>query len=132
MSTEVAEDKVIASIENGNFSIYTFVEEGDNVEELLKKANKKYQCMSYEEYSQKQKDYYMKSCKAVTEENYWEMLEVLPPIYIGKDYSIPGYCVLNAFMVSEPLTLIYYSGYIKYRNTKYHFTLYTLVVKYLI
>lgn len=39
MSIEVAEDKVIASIENGNFSIYTFVKEGDNVEELLKKAN---------------------------------------------------------------------------------------------
>lgn len=118
MSTEVAEDKVIASIENGNFSIYTFVKEGDNVEELLKEANKNYQCMSYEEYAQKQKDYYMKSCKAVTEENYWEMLEVLPPIYIGRDYTIPGYCVLNAFMVSEPLTFIYYSGYIKYRNKK--------------
>lgn len=123
MSTE---DKVIASIEDGYLSIYTFVKEGQNVEELIYKAenqftnmpqyNKKYVCISYQEYLQKEKDYYMQSCKAVTEEQYWEALEVLPPIYIKQDYTIPGYCVLNAFMVSEPLTSIYYSGYIKYRN----------------
>lgn len=128
MSTQVAEEKVIASIEDGYFSIYTFVKEGQNVEELIYKAehqftnlpkyNKKYVCMSYQEYVQKEKEYYMKSCKAVTKEQYWEALEVLPPIYIRDDYRIPGYSVLNAFMVSEPLTTIYYNGYIKYRNKK--------------
>lgn len=120
------ENKVIASIQDGYFSIYTFVDEGQDINELIYKAehqfsncpqyNKKYVCISYEEYLQKQKDYYMQSCKAVTEEIYWEMFEVLPPIYIKPDYTIPGYCVLNAFMVSEPLTYIYYNGYIKYRN----------------
>ena len=125
---EISNDKVIASIENGDFSIYTFVKEGDNVEELIKKAenqytnfpewNKKYVLIDYDEYWNKQKEYYMQSCKAVTEEKYWEMLEVLPPIYIGKDFSIPGYGVLNAFMVSEPLTCFYFDGYIKYRNKK--------------
>lgn len=58
----------------------------------------------------------MKSCKAITEEQYWEMFEVLPPIFIGKDFQIKGYQILNAFMVSEPLTCYYYDGFIKYKN----------------
>lgn len=125
---ETSQDRVIASIEGNNFSIYTFVKEGDNIDELIHKAetqftnfpewNRKYTCMTYDEYWNKQKEHYMKSCKSITEEKYWEMLEVLPPIYIGGDYSIPGYDVLNAFMVSEPLTMYYFGGYIKYRNKK--------------
>jgi len=125
---EKSNDKVIASIENGNFSIYTFLKEGDDVQEIIHKAenqftnfpewNKKYVCIEYDEFLRLQADHYMNSCKAITEETYWEMLEVLPPIYIGRDFTIPGYCVLNAFMVSECLTYCYYDGYIKYRNKK--------------
>ena len=120
-------EMVIASVENNDFSIYTFVVENDNVEELIEKANtqfknfpqynKKYEYMSYEEFQLKQKNYYMESCQAVTEKQYWEMYEVLPPIYID-NFGISGYDVLNAFMVSEPLTFHYYDGYIKYRNNK--------------
>ncbi len=124
---ESSEDKVIASIENGDFSIYTFVKEGDNIDELIQKANtqfvnfpeynKNYICISYGEYFKLQQEHYMNSCKAITEEQYWDMLEVLPPIYIN-NFEIPGYQVLNAFMVSEPLTCYYYDGCIKYKNQK--------------
>ena len=120
--------KVIACVENNDFSIYTFVDEGEDIQELIEKAetqfknfpqyNKKYTCMTYEEYCKKQKEHYMSSCKAVTEEQYWEMLEVLPPIYIGKDYQVDGYYITNAFMVSEPLCGCYYDGYIKYKNSR--------------
>ena len=126
---EKSNDKVIASIERSPFSIYTFVKEGDNIEELIQKAqtqftnfpewNRKYVCIDYDEYWNLQKQHFMKdSCKAVTEDKYWEMLEVLPPIYIGRDYQVDGYSILNAFMVSEPLTMYYFDGYIKYRNKK--------------
>lgn len=122
-----SDDKVIASIENNDFSIYTFVKEGDNIEELIKKAetqfsnfpqyNRKYVCIEYDKYLDLQKEYYSKSCRAITEPKYWELLEVLPPIYI-REYAIEGYEILNAFMVSEPLTCYYYDGVIKYRNRK--------------
>lgn len=122
------DDKVIASIEDGYFGIYTFVKPGQDIQELIDKAehqftnfpeyNHKYTCMKYVDYEKAQADYYMQSCRAITEEKYWEMLEVLPPIYIKKDYVVPGYNVLNAFMVSEPLTMLYYDGFIKYLTPK--------------
>lgn len=122
------EVKVIACIENGDFRIFKFVDCETNIKQEIEKANnfyknfpefnRRYVCISYDKYLKLQADYYMKSCEAVTEEKYWEMLEVLPPIYISRAYEIPGYTVLNAFMVSEPLTYTYYNGYIKYRNRK--------------
>jgi hypothetical protein len=118
-------DKVIAAVEEKYFSIYTFVKPGDDIDALLYKAdhqyqnfpewNKKHLVMTYKEYLDKEREFYMSSCSSVDEEKYYEMLEVLPPIYINTDtYKVPGYKILNAWMVMEPLSGGYYNGYIKY------------------
>ena len=115
--------KVIASVED--FSIYTFVKDGDDPVQLIEKAetqfvnfpqyNKKYSCIPYEEYKRLEKQHCANTCKSTDEDTYWYMLEVLPPIYIN-GLSIPGYEILNLFLVCEPLSGNYYNAYLKYRN----------------
>lgn len=124
------DDKVIASIEpekDGYFSIYTIVKEGQDIEELIDKANnlytnfpeynRKHACITYREYLKREREFYASSCHSVSEAEYYDMFEVLPPIYI-RNYDIPNYKVLNAFMVSEPLSRGYHNGYLKYENDK--------------
>lgn len=121
------DNKVIATTEGMYFSIYTIVKEGQDIEELIYKAehqftnfpeyNRKYYCTTFGEYLKKEKEFYALSCHSTTEEDYYDMLEVLPPIYI-RDYEIPNYKVLNAFMVSEPLSGGYHNAYLKYKNNK--------------
>lgn len=120
-------DKVIATVEDKYYSIYTFVKENDDIDQLIYKAehqynnfpewNRKYTCMTFREYLEKEKELYASSCHSVKEEDYYDMFEVLPPIYI-RNYDIPNYKVLNAFMVSEPLSGGYHNAYLKYENNK--------------
>lgn len=124
------DDKVIATIEpekDGYFSIYTIVKEGQDIEELIHKAenqytnfpeyNRKYTCITFREYLKKEREFYASSYHSVSEAEYYDMLEVLPPIYI-RNYEIPNYKVLYAFMVSEPLSGGYHNAYLKYINNK--------------
>lgn len=121
------DDKVIATVEDKYYSIYTFVKENDDIDQLIYKAehqysnfpewNRKYTCMTFGEYLKKEKDFYASSCHSVKEEDYYDMLEVLPPIYI-RHYNIPNYKILNAFMVREPLSGGYHNAYLEYENGK--------------
>ena len=120
-------DKVIATVEDKYYSIYTFVKEGDDIDELINKAehqytnfpewNRKYTCMTLNEYEEKEREFYSKSCHSIDEDTYYDMLGVLPPIYIDLNkYSIPEYEILNAFIVSEPLSGGYHNAYLKYKD----------------
>ena len=61
-------DKVIATVEDKYYSIYTFVKENDDIDQLIYKAehqysnfpewNRKYTCMTFREYLEKEKQHY--------------------------------------------------------------------------
>lgn len=129
-------DKVIVSIEpekDRYFSIYTVVKEGQNIEELIDKAdhlytnfpeyNRKHACMTFREYLKREREFYTSSCHSISEAEYYDMLEVLPPIYIENcwytdGYKISEYKILNAFALREALSGSYHDAFIKYKNDK--------------
>lgn len=111
---EQAEAKLIKAIESNKKDIETWENhcknypDVDSFKTYLKQAqNKKYEIMTFEEFLQKQKDYYINQpLTEITAEKYEEMLNILPPL---------KWCAINnieMFCMSEFLTGSYTSQYL--------------------
>lgn len=86
---------------------------------LTQAQNKKYKIMTYDEYLQLEKDYWTnKPLKEITEDEFHEMLNVLPPIKWTTKNNIEMFCM------SEMTTGTYTSQYLHDRSTNkfYHKT----------
>lgn len=120
---EQAEAKLIKAIESNKKDIATWKShcktypDVDSFKTYLKQAqNKKYEIMTFEEFLQKQKDYYINQpLTEITAEKYEEMLNILPPL---------KWCTINnieMFCMSEFLTGSYTSQYLHDKKTgKYY------------
>jgi len=120
---EQAEAKLIKAIESNKKDIATWEShcntypDVDSFKTYLKQAqNKKYEIMTFEEFLQKQKDYYINQpLTEITAEKYEEMLNILPPL---------KWCTINnieMFCMSEFLTCSYTSQYLHDKKTgKYY------------
>ncbi len=89
----------------------------DSFKAYLKQAqNKKYEIMTFEEFLQKQKDYYINQpLTEITAEKYEEMLNILPPLKWCTIGNIEMFCM------SEFLTGAYTSQYLHDKETdKYY------------
>ena len=86
---------------------------------LTEAQNKKYEIMTYKEYEQLEKDYYLnKPLTEITEDEFHEMLNVLPPLKWCTKNNIEMFCM------SEMLTGSFTSQYLHDRdnNKFYHKT----------
>ena len=120
---EQAEAKLINAIESNKKDIATWEShcktypDVDSFKTYLKQAqNKKYEIMTFEEFLQKQKDYYINQpLREITAEKYEEMLNILPSL---------KWCTINnieMFCMSEFLTGSYTSQYLHDKKTgKYY------------
>ena len=117
--------KVVCSFDNKGYpSIWTFLRPEDDEEQKIHEAetyytnfpeyNRKYQVMTLSQYEQKEAEVFNASCKQIDYEKYDEMLCVLPPIYINVNVD-KKFIICNAFLVSEPLSGIYYHGVVHFR-----------------
>ena len=75
--------------------------------------------LTEKQYEAKQRALYIKPPKEITEERYYEMLDVLPPLRFVTRNGV------QSFILAEPLDLNYYTQFAKY-NGKY----YTAVIEY--
>ena len=75
--------------------------------------------LTEKQYEEKQRALYIKPPEEITEERYYEMLDVLPPLRWVTRNGV------QSFILAEPLDLNYYTQFAKY-NDKY----YTAVVEY--
>ena len=79
--------------------------------------NKKLAVMTLEEFTKKQKDFYInRPLKEITEDDYYEHLDILPPLFWQ---TING---VNEFCMSEFHTGVFTGQYAKY-NGKYYYKL---------
>ena len=100
-----------------NCKNYPGVERFENY--LTQAKNKQYKIMTYEEYLQLEKDYWInKPLTEITEDEFHEMLNVLPPLKWTTRNNIEMFCM------SEMTTGTYTSQYLHDRNTNkfYHKT----------
>lgn len=121
---EQAEAKLIKAIESNKKDIATWEShcktypDVDSFKTYLKQAqNKKYEIMTFEEFLEKERSYYINQpITEITAEKYEEMLNILPPL---------KWCTINnieMFCMSEFLTGSYTSQYLHDRitNKYYH------------
>ena len=96
----------------------------DKALEQLREARKMYPedewtILTEKQYEEKQRALYIKPPEEITEERYYEMLDVLPPLRWVTRNGV------QSFILAEPLDLNYYTQFAKY-NGKY----YTATIEY--
>jgi hypothetical protein len=121
---EQAEAKLIKAIESNKKDIATWENhcknypDVDSFKAYLKQAqNKKYEIMTFEEFLQRERNYYINQpITEITAEKYEEMLNILPPLKWCTIGNIEMFCM------SEFLTGSYTSQYLHDRitNKYYH------------
>lgn len=125
-SNEAAQEKLKDAIERKEKDIKSWeshVEKYSNNEHFInyleQAKNKEYKIMTYEEYLELEKSHYLnKPITEVTEEDFHDMLNVLPPLKWHTRNNIEMFCM------SEFLTGSFTSQYLHDRNTNkyYHKT----------
>lgn len=117
---------VIASLDNKSYpSIFSVADPNVALEEQIKRAdnfyvniasyNRKHQAIKFKDYLVKQRKYYDNTVKSISYERYWELLEVLPPIYVDSSHFNSDR-VAFMFLVSEPISSTYYTACCKYKR----------------
>ena len=125
-SKEQAEDKFFKAIEDTQQSIESW---GKNIKQygtcksfedyLTEAKNRQFKIMTYEEFIELQKNHYNRlPLTEITEDQFFEMMNVLPPIYWRTKNNIEMFCM------SEFLTSSFTSQYLHDRTTNkfYHKT----------